>query len=129
MFEFCLSSRLHGCYEALSGGLTSEAMTDFTGGLVEKFNFKEELPDNMAQIMLKAKQRGSLMGCSIDVSLLLEVFYMRLSIMEFQYISFNPLYSMKILPVLFLRCHRLLKSLLMGPLLLTWINLNLSMNM
>ncbi len=59
--------RLAGCYEALSGGLVSEALTDFTGGLTERFNFANELPDNMFQIMYKAKKKGSLMGCSIDV--------------------------------------------------------------
>ena len=60
--------RLAGSYEALSGGLVSEALTDFTGGLTERFNFSNELPDNMFQIMNKAKKKGSLMGCSIDVS-------------------------------------------------------------
>ena len=58
---------MNSCYETLSGGLTSEAMTDFTGGVVEKFNFREELPSNMFAIMLKACERGSLLGCSIDV--------------------------------------------------------------
>ena len=61
--------RLCGCYEALSGGLTSEALTDFTGGLVERYNFHEDTPDNMFQILLKGRERGSLMGCSIDVSI------------------------------------------------------------
>ena len=65
----CSTPRLCGCYETLSGGLASEGMTDFTGGVCEKFNFREELPDNMYQILLKARQRKSLMGCSIDVSL------------------------------------------------------------
>ena len=59
---------MNACYETLSGGLTSEAMTDFTGGVVEKFNFRDELPSNMFTIMLKACDRGSLLGCSIDVS-------------------------------------------------------------
>ena len=60
--------RLGGCYEALSGGLTSEGMEDFSGGVVERFNFREELPDNMFSILLKAWKKGALMGCSIDVS-------------------------------------------------------------
>ena len=62
---FC---RLHGCYENLSGGLTSEAMEDFTGGVVERFNFRENVPDDLFKQMLKAQHRLSLMGCSIDVS-------------------------------------------------------------
>ncbi len=61
------SNRLCGSYENLAGGLASEALTDFTGGVAERFNFREELPDNTFQMMLKAQQRGSLMGCSIDV--------------------------------------------------------------
>ena len=63
---FCV--RICGSYEALSGGLASEAMTDFSGGVVERFDFKEELPDNMYQILLKAKERRSLMSCAIDVN-------------------------------------------------------------
>ena len=65
----CCCFRLNGCYEALSGGLVSEALTDFTGGLTERFNFANELPDNMFDILYRAKRKSSLMGCSIDVSL------------------------------------------------------------
>ena len=64
----CRCFRLNGCYEALSGGLVSEALTDFTGGLTERFNFANELPHNMFDILYKARRKGSLMGCSIDVS-------------------------------------------------------------
>lgn len=63
-----LGCRLCGSYGALSGGLASEAMTDFTGGIVERFNFREELPDDMLQILMKAYERHSLMSCSIEVS-------------------------------------------------------------
>lgn len=63
-----LYNRICGSYETLSGGLASEGMTDFTGGVCERFNFKEEVPPKMYQIMLKANQRSSLMSCSIDVS-------------------------------------------------------------
>ena len=64
----CSYFRLNGCYEALSGGLVSEALTDFTGGLTERFNFANQLPDNMFDILYRAKRKGSLMGRSIDVS-------------------------------------------------------------
>ena len=43
-------------------------MTDFTGGIVERFNFKNEIPDGMFRIMNKAALKGALMSCSIDVS-------------------------------------------------------------
>lgn len=63
-----LSPRLHGSYEALKGGNTTEAMEDFTGGVTEFFEIKDA-PRDMYKIMKKAIERGSLMGCSIDVSL------------------------------------------------------------
>lgn len=43
-------------------------MEDFTGGVTEFFEIKDA-PSDMYKIMRKAIERGSLMGCSIDVSL------------------------------------------------------------
>lgn len=60
--------RLNGSYESLSGGLTSEALTDFTGGMAERYELKSKAPRDLFQIMFKALRKGSLMGCSIDVS-------------------------------------------------------------
>ena len=54
-----------GSYEALKGGTTCEAMVDFTGGCAEFFDMKDA-PRDMFHIMLKAYQRSSLMGCSIE---------------------------------------------------------------
>lgn len=62
---FIFFSRIIGTYEALDGGVTSEGVTDFTGGIVESLNLREG--KNPWGILLKAFQKGSIMGCGIDV--------------------------------------------------------------
>ena len=63
--QFC--HRLYGSYEALKGGRTSEAMEDFTGGVVESYDLPKA-NDNLFEIMAKAAKKKALMSCSIKAS-------------------------------------------------------------
>uniref|UniRef100_A0A669PK20 Calpain-3 n=1 Tax=Phasianus colchicus TaxID=9054 RepID=A0A669PK20_PHACC len=61
-------AKLHGSYEALKGGNTTEAMEDFTGGVTEFYEIKDA-PKDIYKIMKHAIARGSLMASSIDDNL------------------------------------------------------------
>uniref|UniRef100_A0A8C4UGF0 Calpain-3 n=1 Tax=Falco tinnunculus TaxID=100819 RepID=A0A8C4UGF0_FALTI len=61
-------AKLHGSYEALKGGNTTEAMEDFTGGVTEFYDIKDA-PRDIYKIMKHAIDRGSLMASSIDDNL------------------------------------------------------------
>ena len=57
---------MNGSYESLKGGTTLEAMEDFTGGVGEMYETKTA-PADLFNILKKAHERGSMLGCSIDV--------------------------------------------------------------
>lgn len=71
----CLSSpRLAGCYQALDGGNTADALVDFTGGVSEPIDLTEgdfandEAKRNqLFERVLKVHSRGGLISASIKV--------------------------------------------------------------
>ncbi|XP_015226919.1 PREDICTED: calpain-2 catalytic subunit-like [Cyprinodon variegatus] len=60
-------AKMNGCYEALSGGSTTEGFEDFTGGIAENYDLNQP-PPNLFQIIKKALEAGALLGCSIDIT-------------------------------------------------------------
>lgn len=66
--------RMCGCYEALDGGNTADALVDFTGGVSEPmdlmedgFKEDEEKRNELFERVLKVHNRGGLISCSIRV--------------------------------------------------------------
>lgn len=67
-------TRLNGCYEALEGGNTTEALIDFTGGVSEPLSLDREAlclrsdeRRTLFQTLAKAHERKALVTCSIRV--------------------------------------------------------------
>lgn len=67
--------RVYGCYEALDGGNTADALVDFTGGVSEPVDLLEgqmasdEVARNqLFERVLKVHNRDGLISCSIRVN-------------------------------------------------------------
>ena len=63
--------RLYGSYEALKSGNVGDALTDFSGGVSEYYTIRGKnvnYPKNLVNILFKALDRQSLIGCGINVS-------------------------------------------------------------
>ncbi|KAJ4935158.1 hypothetical protein JOQ06_016694 [Pogonophryne albipinna] len=68
-------AKMCGCYEALDGGNTSDALVDFTGGVSEPmdlmengFKEDEEKRSELFEKVLKVHDRGGLISCSIKAT-------------------------------------------------------------
>ena len=59
-------AKFYGSYELILSGSTSEAMTDFTGGIIERYmrKFLRD-PTNLFNVIDKSLQRGSVIGAGI----------------------------------------------------------------
>ncbi|CAJ0964403.1 unnamed protein product [Ranitomeya imitator] len=69
-------AKLVGCYEALDGGNTADALVDFTGGVSEPTELSEgdyinddHKRNDLFERVLKVHNRGGLISCSIKVEL------------------------------------------------------------
>ncbi|KAG7333067.1 hypothetical protein KOW79_003202 [Hemibagrus wyckioides] len=65
-------AKIYGCYEALDGGNTADALVDFTGGVSEpldllegRYNQDEEARNQLFERVFKVHNRGGLISCSI----------------------------------------------------------------
>lgn len=65
---------MYGCYEALDGGNTADALVDFTGGVSEPVDLLEGMyaqdeaaRNQLFERVLKVHNRDGLISCSIRV--------------------------------------------------------------
>ncbi|ESO97736.1 hypothetical protein LOTGIDRAFT_104198, partial [Lottia gigantea] len=56
-------AKLRGCYQALEGGQTMDALVDLTGGLAERYMLEDYDP-NMFRLILRAHKTGAFIACS-----------------------------------------------------------------
>ncbi|XP_055880673.1 calpain-2 catalytic subunit-like isoform X1 [Biomphalaria glabrata] len=56
-------AKLHGCYEALGGGITKDAFVDLTGGVAERYELNEYSP-MIYKLIYRANKAGGFVACS-----------------------------------------------------------------
>ena len=56
-------AKIHGCYEALEGGITMDALVDLTGGLAERYELTDYDPA-LYKLMNRAHKSGAFIACS-----------------------------------------------------------------
>jgi hypothetical protein len=65
-------AKLHGSYAALAGGTPSEALQDFSGGIIEMLDFDEgssaSSPSKLWPVLKKAYEKNALITCVLSVS-------------------------------------------------------------
>jgi Ca2+-binding EF-hand superfamily protein len=63
-------AKLFGSYEALEGGMTDDALVDFTGGIGSRMDLTrhKDLPPDLFQRLLRNDKMSTLMGCSINAT-------------------------------------------------------------
>ena len=67
-------AKLNGTYSSLGGGLPVNALTDFTGGIEQRFEFKSDLssthlqPEYLFDFIKSCIDFGSLIACSINAN-------------------------------------------------------------
>ncbi|XP_078287098.1 LOW QUALITY PROTEIN: calpain-9-like, partial [Rhinoraja longicauda] len=59
-------AKLHGSYSILSGGLVSEAMEDFTGGISVSIEMADTKPKELWRIVKQALNKQTMISCSIQ---------------------------------------------------------------
>lgn len=58
-------AKLNGCYKALEGGKTGEALEDLTGGMAVTYDLGNKTPRNLGRIMSKALRNGTFVCAGI----------------------------------------------------------------
>ena len=56
-------AKLNGSYQALDGGYIHRALIDFTGGICEAIDLKEQDPHEIFRQMLKSYKKSAVMAC------------------------------------------------------------------